>query len=255
MDEGLVVRDLEVYHGVVPAVRRVSLACRPGEILGVVGPNGAGKTSLLSGIAGLHRAAGGQVLLDGTDMTRWPAYRRGQSGVVMVNERRRVFPSLSVRENLAAGGWGLDKAVVAERTEQMLDLFPRLRERETVPSFRLSGGEQRMVSIARALVTGARCLLLDELSLGLAPRIVAQLTEVVRSLADEGRVIVLVEQYVGVLLRLADHVSILERGRIKFHGPTGETAAWLTEHGYLKPADVAAIGAASGGKQQTDVRS
>jgi branched-chain amino acid transport system ATP-binding protein len=238
---GLEVRDLKVFHGVVPAVRGVDLEVKPGQILGIVGPNGAGKTSLLSGICGVKKTSGGTVLLDGEDISRWPAYRRGQAGVVMVNERRRVFPSLSVRQNLAAGGWGLDKAEVEARTEQMLDLFPRLREREEVPSFRLSGGEQRMVSIARALMTGARCLLLDELSLGLAPRIVAQLTEVVRQLADEGRMIVLVEQYVGVLLQLADHVSILERGRVKFHGQTHETALWLEEHGYLKHTDVAAV--------------
>ena len=231
---GLEVHDLKVFHGVVPAVRGVDLECKPGEILGIVGPNGAGKTSLLSGICGVKKTSGGTVLLDGQDISRWPAYRRAQAGITMVNERRRVFPSLSVRENLAAGGWGLDKAEVEARTEQMLDLFPRLREREEVPSFRLSGGEQRMVSIARALMTGARCLLLDELSLGLAPRIVAQLT-------DEGRIIVLVEQYVGVLLQLADHVSILERGRVKFHGQTHETALWLEEHGYLKHTDVAAV--------------
>ncbi|MDQ1514499.1 MAG: branched-chain amino acid transport system ATP-binding protein, partial [Actinomycetota bacterium] len=96
-------------------------------------------------------------------------------------------------------------------------------------------------SIARALMTGARCLLLDELSLGLAPRIVSQLTEVVRQLADEGRIVILVEQYVGVLLQLADHVAILERGRVKFTGQTHETALWLQEHGYLKPTDVAVV--------------
>ena len=238
---GLEVVGLKVFHGVVPAVRGVDIAVKPGEILGIVGPNGAGKTSLLTGVAGVKKTSGGTVLLDGEDISRWPAYRRAQAGITMVNERRRVFPSLSVRENLAAGGWGLDKAEVEARTEQMLELFPRLREREDVPSFRLSGGEQRMVSIARALMTGARCLLLDELSLGLAPRIVAQLTEVVRQLADEGRMIVLVEQYVGVLLQLADHVSILERGRVKFHGQTHETALWLEEHGYLKHTDVAAV--------------
>ncbi|MGH2577628.1 MAG: ATP-binding cassette domain-containing protein [Acidimicrobiia bacterium] len=238
---GLEVTDLKVFHGVVPAVRGVSLECKPGEILGIVGPNGAGKTSLLSGIAGTKKASGGQVVLDGKDVSHWPAFRRGQAGIVMVNERKRVFPSLSVRENLAAGAWGLDKSETEARVEQMLDLFPRLRERESVPSFRLSGGEQRMVSIGRALMTGSHCLLLDELSLGLAPRIVAQLTELVRQLADEGRSIVLVEQYVGVLLRLADNVSILERGRVKFHGATHETALWLEEHGYLKHQDVEAV--------------
>src|SRR5581483_11638109 len=159
--DGLSVADLMVDYGVVPAVRGVSLSCRPGQVVGIVGPNGAGKTSLLAGVAGLVRASG-SVHLDGRDVTRWPPQRRGQAGIVMVAERRRVFPSLSVRENLAIGGGGLDKAEVAARVEQVYELFPRLREREGVPSFRLSGGEQRMASIGRALVTGARCILFDE---------------------------------------------------------------------------------------------
>ena len=237
---GLAVRDLKVFYGPVPAVRGVSLDCRPGEIVGVIGANGAGKTSLLSGIAGLVRTTGGSISLDGRDITRWPAHRRGQAGVVMVAERRRVFPSLSVRENLAVGGFGLDRGEVDRRVQSMLELFPRLRERERVPSFRLSGGEQRMVSIGRALVTGAQCILFDELSLGLAPRIVAELTGVLRALADEGRMIVLVEQYIGVLLRLADSVHVLERGRIRFAGPAQDSAQWLEHHGYLAHAGTAA---------------
>jgi branched-chain amino acid transport system ATP-binding protein len=241
---GLEVSDLAVFHGVVPAVRGVSLECKPGQVLGIVGPNGAGKTTLLSGIAGLVKAARGHVSIDGEDISHWPAYRRGQAGIVYVAERKRVFPSLSVRENLAAGGWGLDKAEVEERVERALEMFPRLRERESVPSFRLSGGEQRMVSIGRALVTGAHCLLFDELSLGLAPRIVAELIDIVDKLADEGRIIVVVEQYVGILLRLADHVSVLEQGRVKFHGETHETAMWLENHGYLGHEDVEKVEAA-----------
>jgi branched-chain amino acid transport system ATP-binding protein len=237
---GLAVRDLKVFYGPVPAVRGVSLECRPGEIVGVIGANGAGKTSLLSGIAGLVRTSGGTVSLDGRNITGWPAHRRGQAGIVYVAERRRVFPSLSVRENLAVGGFGLDRGEVDRRVQRMFELFPRLRERERVPSFRLSGGEQRMVSIGRALVTGAQCILFDELSLGLAPRIVAELTGVLRALADEGRMIVLVEQYIGVLLRLADSVHVLERGRIRFGGPAQEAARWLEHHGYLAHAGTAA---------------
>jgi branched-chain amino acid transport system ATP-binding protein len=239
-DVGLQVRDLRVYYGPVPAIRGVSIDCRPGRIAGVIGANGAGKTSLLSGIAGLVKTSGGSVHLDGRDITHWPAYRRGQAGVTMVAERRRVFPSLSVRENLTVGGWGLDKAELAARVERIFAMFPRLAEREKVPSFRLSGGEQRMVSIGRALVTGARCILFDELSLGLAPRIVAELTQTIRALADEGHMIVLVEQYIGVLLKLADSIDVLERGRVVFGGPTPEAAQWLEHHGYLAHAEAAA---------------
>jgi branched-chain amino acid transport system ATP-binding protein len=236
---GLRVRDLKVFYGPVPAVRGVSLDCPPGRVLGVIGANGAGKTSLLSGIAGLVKTQGGKVELDGRDISGWPAHRRGQAGIVYVAERRRVFPSLSVRENLTVGGWGVDKAEVNNRVEKIFEMFPRLKEREKVPSYRLSGGEQRMVSIGRALVTGARVILFDELSLGLAPRIVAELTGTMRSLADEGRIIVLVEQYIGVLLKTADTIDVLERGRVKFSGPANDAAAWLEEHGYMAHAKTA----------------
>jgi branched-chain amino acid transport system ATP-binding protein len=233
---GLQVRDLKVFYGPVPAVRGVSLSCPPGTVVGVIGANGAGKTSLLSGMAGLVKTQGGTVELDGKDISGWPAHRRGQAGIVYVAERRRVFPSLSVRENLTVGGWGLDKGEVNLRVEKIFTMFPRLKEREKVPSYRLSGGEQRMVSIGRALVTGARVILFDELSLGLAPRIVAELIGTVRSLADEGRIIVLVEQYIGVLLKAADTIDVLERGRVKFSGPTNEASAWLEENGYMAHA-------------------
>ncbi|HEX3605239.1 MAG TPA: ATP-binding cassette domain-containing protein [Candidatus Dormibacteraeota bacterium] len=236
---GLRVRDLRVFYGPVPAVRGVSLDCPPGTVVGVIGANGAGKTSLLSGIAGLVKTQGGTVDLDGRNISSWPAHRRGQAGIVYVAERRRVFPSLSVRENLTVGGWGLDKAEVNARVDKIFEMFPRLREREKVPSFRLSGGEQRMVSIGRALVTGARVILFDELSLGLAPRIVSELIGTVRGLADEGRIIVLVEQYIGVLLKTADTIDVLERGRVRFSGPSQQAAAWLEESGYMAHARAA----------------
>jgi branched-chain amino acid transport system ATP-binding protein len=238
---GLQVRDLKVFYGPVPAVRGVNLSCPPGTVVGVIGANGAGKTSLLSGIAGLVKTQGGTVELDGRDITSWPAHRRGQAGIVYVAERRRVFPSLSVRENLTVGGWGLDKGEVNNRVDKIFTMFPRLREREKVPSYRLSGGEQRMVSIGRALVTGARVILFDELSLGLAPRIVSELIGTVRSLADEGRIIVLVEQYIGVLLKVADTIDVLERGRVKFSGATGDASAWLEENGYMAHARTAGL--------------
>jgi len=241
---GLRVRDLKVFYGPVPAVRGVSLDCPPGRVVGVIGANGAGKTSLLSGIAGLVKTQGGKVELDGRDITGWPAHRRGQAGIVYVAERRRVFPSLSVRENLTVGGWGLDKGEVEDRLQRIYQMFPRIAEREKVPSYRLSGGEQRMVSIGRALMTGARCILFDELSLGLAPRIVGELTETVRRLADEGRIVVLVEQYIGVLLKTADSVHVLERGRVVYGGPTREAAQWLEHHGYLAHTEAAAANAA-----------
>jgi branched-chain amino acid transport system ATP-binding protein len=154
----------------------------------------------------------------------------------MIAERRRVMPSLSVRDNLLTGGWGLDKDEVEARVERVLELFPRIEERLGVPAYRLSGGEQRMVSIGRALVTGARCLLVDEFSLSLSPRMVGELTEMIRALADEGRIIVLVEQYVGVLLEIADTTHVLERGRFAFSGGGDEAAEWLEAHGYLAQA-------------------
>jgi branched-chain amino acid transport system ATP-binding protein len=235
-EEGLLVKGLKVFYGAVPAVRGVGLACRPGQVVGMIGPNGAGKSSFLSGVAGLIPATGA-VHLDGDDISRWPAYRRGQAGIVYVAERRRVFPSLSLRENLLVSGWGLDRAELDGRVEQVFELFPRLKEREKVPPVKLSGGEQRMLSIGRALVTGARCILFDELSLGLAPLVVKTLAGTVRQLADEGRMVVLVEQYLGVLLEVADEVHVLERGRTVFAGEPEETAGWLREKGYLEAAE------------------
>jgi branched-chain amino acid transport system ATP-binding protein len=236
---GLQVRDLRLDYGPMPVLRGVSLDCRPGGIVGVVGGNGVGKTSLLAGIAGLVGTSAGSVHLDGQDISRWPGYRRGQAGMVMIAERRRVLPSLSVRDNLCAGGWGLERAEVEARVERVLELFPRIGERVEVPAYRLSGGEQRMVSIGRALVTGARCLLFDELSLSLSPRLVSELVEVVRALAEEGRIILLVEQYIGVLLGIADTTHVLERGRFAFSGPSDDAAAWLEDHGYLAQAEAA----------------
>jgi branched-chain amino acid transport system ATP-binding protein len=238
---GLAVRDLQLRYGPMPVLRGVSLDCRPNRVVGVIGGNGVGKTSLLAGIAGLVPASSGTVHLDGRDISRWTGYRRGQAGMVMVAERRRVLPSLSVRDNLRAGGWGLDRDEVEARVERVLELFPRLARRLSVPSYRLSGGEQRMVSIGRALVTGARCLLLDELSLSLSPQMVAELTAIVRSLADEGRIVLIVEQYIGALLEIADTVHVLERGRFAFGGPAGAAAEWLEHHGYLARAESVAV--------------
>lgn len=238
---GLQVRDLHLSYGPMPVLGGVSLDCRPGRVVGVVGGNGVGKTSLLSGIAGLVKTSAGSVHFDGQDISGWPAYRRGQAGVVMVAERRRVMPSLSVRDNLRAGGWGLDRDEVEARVDRVLELFPPIAQRQGVPSYRLSGGEQRMVSIGRALVTDARCLLFDEFSLSLSAGVVGELTEMIRALADEGRIIVLVEQYIGVLLDIADTTHVLERGRFVFGGPTAEAAEWLEDHGYL--AQVEAVSA------------
>jgi branched-chain amino acid transport system ATP-binding protein len=238
--DGLRVRDLHLDYGPMPVLRGVDLDCHPGRIVGVVGGNGVGKTSLLAGIAGLVPTSKGEVHLDGRDVSRWPAYRRGRAGMVMVAERRRVLPSLSVRENLVAGGYGLDRDEVEARVDRVLRLFPRLAERLRVPAYRLSGGEQRMVSIGRALVTGARCLLLDEFSLSLSPRMVGELTEIIRALADEGRTILLVEQYVGVLLEIADVAHVLQRGRLVFGGPGDEAVEWLERHGHPAQARGAA---------------
>jgi branched-chain amino acid transport system ATP-binding protein len=241
---GLVVRDIRVSYGAVPAVRGVTLDCQPGQIIGVVGPNGAGKTSMLTGIAGIAPMLGGSVSgsvsLDGRDLTRWAGHRRGQAGIVYMAERRRVFPSLSVRENLEVGGWGLDKTEVKDRVENIYRIFPRLAERSGVPSYRLSGGEQRMLSIGRMLLSGAQCLLLDELSLGLAPRIVSELIGTIRSVAAEGRTVIVVEQYLGVLLQMADLIHVLQRGRFEFSGAGEEAQDWLEHHGFSVHAATAA---------------
>jgi branched-chain amino acid transport system ATP-binding protein len=230
----LSVRGLEVAYGPIVAVRGLSLTIGQGEIVALLGPNGAGKTSVLRGITGLVRPAAGRVRLGGRRLDN-PA--RGVAlGMAHVPEGRRVFPELSVEENLMLGAWSVSgrPAAVRERQEPVFDLFPRLAERRHQDAGLLSGGEQQMLAIGRALMSRPRLLLIDELSLGLAPLVVDELLERLVQLNREGVSLLLIEQFVHRALSIADRVYVLSKGSLAFEGtPDDATRTGAVEEAYL----------------------
>jgi branched-chain amino acid transport system ATP-binding protein len=234
MSDLLSVRGLSVGYGPISAVRGVSLKVGDGEIVALLGPNGAGKTSLLRGITALVRPTAGRVRMAGHRVDD-PA-RAVALGIAHVPEGRRVFPGLSVRDNLLVGGWAAsgNRATRRARREQVFELFPRLAEREHQLAGQLSGGEQQMLAIGRALMSEPRLLLIDELSLGLAPMVVDSLTERLVELNKSGMSLLLIEQFVHRALGIADRVYMLSKGRVVFEGtPADATKAGAVEEAYL----------------------
>ena len=220
------VHGLEVWYGAAPALWGVSLTMRAGELLSVVGPNGAGKTTLINALCGIERARAGRIVVDGVDVTRLPSHRFCAAGIAIVPEGRRLFIAMTVRENLELGSH-LPRAR-AERAESLaaaLELFPALREKLASPAGELSGGQQQMVAVARALMARPRLLLLDEPSLGLSPLIVADMFDAVRRINAQGVSVLLVEQNVEVALSLSDRAYVLEEGRIVAEGEPDELLA------------------------------
>ena len=220
------VHGLEVWYGAAPALWGVSLTLRAGELLAVVGPNGAGKTTLINALCGIERARAGRIVVDGTDVTRWPSHRFCAAGIAIVPEGRRLFTAMTVRENLELGSY-LPRAR-AERADSLaaaLELFPALGEKLASPAGELSGGQQQMVAIARALMARPRLLLLDEPSLGLSPLIVTDMFDAVRRINAQGVSVLLVEQNVEVALSLSDRAYVLEEGRIVAEGEPGDLLA------------------------------
>jgi branched-chain amino acid transport system ATP-binding protein len=211
------VKDLTVHYGAIAALRDVSITTSAGEIVGVIGPNGAGKSTLVMAIAGALAPTRGTVTLDGADLGGRPPEERSRRGIAVVPERRRIFSGLSVGENLqvAALAYGDEGAA---RIEAMLDRFPVLRSRFRQSAAQLSGGEQQQLAVARALVTGPRLLLVDEPSIGLAPRMVDAIFEVLSELRSDGVTILLVEQHVHRTVTLADRTYVLRNGAIAFEG-------------------------------------
>ncbi len=215
-------RGVHVAHGRLPVVFDVDLAVDRGSVLGLLGANGAGKTTLLAALAGLLPVERGTVHLLGADVTAEPAERRIRRGMALVQGGAAIFPTLSVLENLRAGCFPIagGEAAAAERRDAALEMFPVLRQRLAQRAGTLSGGERQMLALSKGLMLGGELLCIDELSLGLAPVLLEQLVEVVERLREQGRTMIIVDQSVSLILRLADQVMVLERGRVVLRGDT-----------------------------------
>jgi branched-chain amino acid transport system ATP-binding protein len=239
----LAVRGLEVAYGPVTAVRGLNLDVGPGEIVALLGANGAGKTSTLRGITGLLRPRAGRVTFAGERIDGMGPDRVVARGVAHVPEGRRVFPGLSVTDNLMLGAWHLGASPASRSSHRggegaqrqlVFDTFPRLAERRTQLAGSLSGGEQQMLAIGRALMSAPKLLLIDELSLGLSPIVVDALLERLGALHRDGLSLVLIEQFVHRALAVADRVYLLAKGRVQFSGTPREVAdAGAVEIAYL----------------------
>ena len=220
----LELRGVSAGYGRIEVIHDIDLAVPAGSVVALLGPNGAGKTTTLAAIAGTIPLMGGDLLLDGQSVRGLSTYERTRRGVVLVPEGRSVFPSLSVQENLelVVRAATDDPRVRAERLAEVWEIFPRLAERREQRAGTLSGGEQQMLALSRAFLSSARVLLMDEISMGLAPVLVEALFDAVQKLRDRGKTIVLVEQFLTYALRLADICYVLGRGRIRFIGDAGE---------------------------------
>lgn len=221
----LEVKNLNVHYGVIQALKDISLTVNQGEIVTLIGANGAGKTTTLRTISGLIKATSGEILLEGKNITTLPAPDRVQQGISQVPEGRRIFPPMSVLENLEMGAFlRKDKADIKKDIEMVYDLFPILGKRRKQSAGTLSGGEQQMLAMGRALMSRPRILLLDEPSMGLAPLLVREIFEIIKNINQNGTTILLVEQNASMALSIAHRAYVLENGSIVISG-TGEELA------------------------------
>lgn len=219
----LAVSDLAVSYGPVEAVTGVSLTVRPGEIVTVIGPNGAGKSTLLNALIGLLPARGG-VQFDGQNLARRMTEERVRDGLCLVAEKRELFGTMSVEDNLVLGAFRRGRAETAATLDSVFERFPRLKERRTQLAATLSGGERQMLAMGRALMSRPRLLMLDEPSLGLAPRIVSEIFSIIAALRATGVSILLVEQNARAALHSADRAYVMELGRITLEGVAADLA-------------------------------
>lgn len=222
----LELRDVTITYGQIAAVRNLSLTVGQGELVALLGANGAGKTTTLRTISGLHRARSGQIVFNGHNIGRMGAEQIARMGIAHLPEGRGMFPRLSVSENfrMAAYGAGIPTSEYSARLDHALRLFPVLGERMSQLAGTLSGGQQQMLAVARALITRPRLLMIDELSFGLAPVVVKQLFALIPSILSDGTSILLVEQFVGQALAVASHAYVLEKGELTFAGPAADLA-------------------------------
>ena len=221
----LTVERLQVSYGRTAALAGIDLRVDDGKIVCLIGANGAGKTTTMRALSGLVRPLAGRIMLDGVDIAGMPPHRIAALGMRHVPEGRQIFAELTVAENLAVGAWLVDGAAeIARRQQQVLERFPRLRERLSQLAGSMSGGEQQMLALGRALMGAPRLLLLDEPSMGLAPMFVEEIFGIIADLRREGRTILLVEQNASAALEVADHAYVLETGRIVLEGPAAQVA-------------------------------
>ncbi|ANY89588.1 MULTISPECIES: ABC transporter ATP-binding protein [Pseudomonas] len=217
----LELKDLDVFYGPIQALKKVSMHINEGETVSLIGANGAGKSTLLMSIFGQPRAASGQIVYRGTDITRKSSHYIASNGIAQSPEGRRVFPDMTVEENLMMGTIPIGDKHADEDMQRMYELFPRLKERRNQRAMTMSGGEQQMLAIARALMSRPKLLLLDEPSLGLAPIVVKQIFSTLRELAKTGMTIFLVEQNANHALKLSDRAYVMVNGQIRMSG-TGQ---------------------------------
>jgi branched-chain amino acid transport system ATP-binding protein len=229
----LELKSVHAGYGTFQALFDVSLEVQPAEAVGVIGPNGAGKTTLMRAISGLIRPTSGSIMMENADLVSTPAHRIVELGIAHVPENRRLFPQMSVEDNLRMGAFmPAARPKFGQRLAFVYDLFPRLRERRTQLAGTLSGGEQQMCAIGRALMSEPRLLLLDEPSSGLAPVVVQQLFELLKRIRAGGLTVLIVEQNVQQVLRVVDRAYVLEAGKIR----AGGTAAALLESAAIREA-------------------
>jgi branched-chain amino acid transport system ATP-binding protein len=229
----LAVNEVHTFYGAIHALQGISLDVHDGEIVALIGGNGAGKSTTLNSISGLVRPRSGQILLSGEDLARFAPHEIMAKGVVQVPEGRRIFARLTVTENLKMGAFVVsDKGLIAQRVEQAFTMFPRLQERRNQVAGTLSGGEQQMLAMSRALMSDPKVLLLDEPSMGLAPVLVDLIFETIAELHGRGTTILLVEQNARKALQIADRGYVIETGRIVL----AESAAELRENAQVQKA-------------------
>jgi len=212
----LEIKDLRVHYGKIEAIKGISIVVNQGEIVTLIGANGAGKTTMLKTISGLRPATSGQILFDGEDISKVPAHKRVDLGLSQAPEGRGIFPGMTVLENLEMGKYNRKnrKAELNEDLEMVYDLFPRLKERTSQSGGTLSGGEQQMLSIGRALMARPKVLLLDEPSMGLAPQMIANIFRIITEINKQGVTILLVEQNAQQALQRAHRAYVLEIGKV-----------------------------------------
>ena len=219
----LEVNNLAVNYGMIRALKGISFRVEQGEIVSLIGANGAGKTTTLHTITGLIRAKEGSIIFKGEDITKTPAHKIVTKGLVHVPEGRRIFQSLTVAENLMMGSYTRnDKDAIAKDLEHVYELFPRLEERKTQMAGTLSGGEQQMLAMGRALLSGGEMIVMDEPSMGLSPLLVSEVFEIIKSIRDVGKTVLLVEQNAKKAMSISDRVYVLETGSVATEGKASD---------------------------------